>query len=124
MSIAIGHSTIRAWALDDAEALARYANNPNVAANLRDGFPHPYPKSDAEAFLRNAIARSPRTIFAIARDEEAIGSIGLMIGSDVHRFTGECSINSCTPRPMYSNRGSLDHPWHIGRGSALVCCPC
>lgn len=89
MRIAIGHYTIRDWALDDAEALARYANNPNVAANLRDGFPNPYTKSDAEAFLRNVTARSPRTIFAIARDEEAIGSIGLMIGSDVHRFTAE-----------------------------------
>ncbi|NCC34351.1 MAG: N-acetyltransferase [Chloroflexia bacterium] len=39
--------------------------------------------------MRNATARSPRTTFAIARDEEAIGSIGLMIDSDVHRFTAE-----------------------------------
>ena len=31
----------------------------------------------------------PKTVFAIANEVEAIGSIGLMVGKDVHRFTAE-----------------------------------
>jgi ribosomal-protein-alanine N-acetyltransferase len=89
MRIDIGHYTIRDWSPDDSVSLAKYANNPRVAANLRDGFPSPYTQSDAEAFLSNVASQSPRTVFAIASDEEAIGSIGLMIGRDVHRFTAE-----------------------------------
>jgi RimJ/RimL family protein N-acetyltransferase len=89
MRIDIGHYAIRDWALGDAGSLAKYANNPRIAANLRDGFPNPYTQSDAESFLSNVTSQSPRTVFAIASDEEAIGSIGLMRGRDVHRFTAE-----------------------------------
>lgn len=89
MRIDIGRYTIRDWAFDDAGALARYANNPRVAANLRDRFPSPYTLSDAENFLSNITSQSPRTNFAIANEEEPIGGIGLMIGRDVHRFVAE-----------------------------------
>ena len=89
MRIDIGHYTIRDWALGDAGSLAKYANNPRIAANLRDGFPNPYTQTDAESFLSNVSSQSPRTVFAIASDKEAIGSIGLMRGRDVHRFTAE-----------------------------------
>ena len=89
MKITIGKYTIRDWEMDDAGSLVRHANNPKIAANLRDGFPYPYTDSDAESFLSNVTSQSPRTIFAIANENEAIGSIGLMIGHDVHRFTAE-----------------------------------
>ena len=75
--------------MDDAGPLARHANNPKIAANLRDAFPCPYTRSDAESFLANVTSNSPRTVFALADADEAIGSIGLMIGRDVHRFTAE-----------------------------------
>jgi hypothetical protein len=57
--------------------------------NLRDGFPHPYQLSDAEDFLSKIAQQNPRLFFAIADDKEAIGSIGLMLGEDVHRFAAE-----------------------------------
>ncbi len=75
--------------MDDAGPLARHANNPKIAANLRDAFPCPYTRSDAESFLANVTSNTPRTVFALADADEAIGSIGLMIGQDVHRFTAE-----------------------------------
>src|SRR3989344_7526634 len=34
-----------------AEELARVANNPNIARNLRDSFPHPYTLQDAQAWI-------------------------------------------------------------------------
>jgi len=87
--IAIGKYTIREWREDDAASIAQYANNKKIWINLRDAFPHPYTLVDAEAFLCKVMRMNPRTYFAIAFDHEAIGSIGLMPGDDVNRFTAE-----------------------------------
>ncbi|VVB72072.1 Acetyltransferase (GNAT) domain protein [uncultured archaeon] len=87
--IVIGKCTIRDWREDDAASIAQYANNKKIWINLRDAFPHPYTMADAEAFLSKVMRMEPRTYFAIALDHEAIGSIGLMPGDDVHRFTAE-----------------------------------
>jgi [ribosomal protein S5]-alanine N-acetyltransferase len=87
--IAIGKYTIRDWRKGDAASIAEYANNKKVWINLRDAFPHPYTLEDAEAFLSKVMRMEPRTYFAIASNREAIGSIGLMPGNDVHRFTAE-----------------------------------
>jgi ribosomal-protein-alanine N-acetyltransferase len=89
MELDIKGYSIREWKLEDIESLTKYANNPKIAANLRDGFPHPYTLSDAELFLNKVISESPQTILAIANQTEIIGSIGLMLGQDVHRFTAE-----------------------------------
>jgi [ribosomal protein S5]-alanine N-acetyltransferase len=87
--IAIGKYMIRDWRDSDAASIAQYANNKKIWINLRDAFPHPYTLADAEAFLSKAMRMEPRTYFAIASDQEAIGSIGLMPRDDVHRFTAE-----------------------------------
>jgi len=89
MNHAFGEYWIRDWCRDDAPSIARYANNRKIWINLRDAFPHPYAPKDAEAFLKRAMQRVPRTFFAIATEAEAIGSIALMPGQDVHRFTAE-----------------------------------
>ncbi|MHC1781966.1 MAG: GNAT family N-acetyltransferase [Anaerolineaceae bacterium] len=81
--------TIRPWRESDAEALVKYANNRKIWANLRDGFHHPYLKEHARAFLEAVSRQNPTTFFAIATLEEAIGSIGLSFGQDVHRLTAE-----------------------------------
>ncbi|HNU40673.1 MAG TPA: GNAT family protein [Methanothrix sp.] len=87
--IAIGNYTIRDWREDDAASIAQYANNKKIWINLRDAFPHPYTLADADAFLCKVMGMKPRTYFAIASDDEAIGSIALMPVDDVHRFTAE-----------------------------------
>jgi len=87
--IAIGRYTLRDWREDDAASIAKYANNKRIWINLRDAFPHPYSLADAKAFLSKAMHMETITYFAIASDQEAIGSIGLMPGDDVHRFTAE-----------------------------------
>lgn len=89
MNLKIGKHSIRDWRSDDAPSIAKYANNRKIWKNLRDGFPYPYQLSDAENFLAKIAQQNPRTVFAIANDKEAIGSIGLMPGEDVHRFTAE-----------------------------------
>jgi len=89
MRIEIGQYFIQDWKVDDAPAIVRHANNPKVAINLRDRFPHPYTLSDAESFLSRANSQEPRTSFAIATASEPIGGIGLMLGRDVHYLTAE-----------------------------------
>lgn len=89
MKLIFGDYMIRDWLMDDAPSLARYANNRKIWINLRDAFPYPYAPEDAEAFLSRAMQSVPRTLFAIAAETEAIGSIALTPGQDVHRFTAE-----------------------------------
>jgi ribosomal-protein-alanine N-acetyltransferase len=87
--IEFGAYCVRDWAAGDAHSLARYADNRRVVRWLRDRFPYPYTRWDAEAFLIAVGEQSVRTTFAIATDDEAIGGIGLEFGADVHRFTAE-----------------------------------
>lgn len=89
MRIEFGEYSIRDWVKEDAGSLARHANNCKVAMWLRDRFPCPYTRSDAQAFLSVVAQQGLRTTFAIATADEAIGGIGLEFGADVHRFTAE-----------------------------------
>lgn len=83
-----GHM-VRGWSKEDAEAIAKYANNRKIWINMRDLFPFPYKFSDAKAFLEMAVKPGPKTFFAIATSTEAIGGIGLNFQKDVHRHTAE-----------------------------------
>ena len=85
MQIRFGEWQIRSFRPEDAEAVARYANNRKVWRNLQDRFPHPYSLRHAEAWIALAAAQTPETNFAIASATEAIGGIGLELGRDVHR---------------------------------------
>ena len=104
MMIDIGQYKIRDWQKSDALSITKYANNRKIWKNLRDGFPHPYNFSDAESFLSLVLSQEPRTYFAIASNEEAVGSIGLGIGSDVHRFTAELGFWLAEP---FWNKGIM-----------------
>ena len=81
--------TLRAWRPSDAASLARHANNPNVASQLRDRFPHPYTLADAREFIRTVAGARPTMLFAMAVEGEAVGGIGMFPGADVERFSAE-----------------------------------
>lgn len=85
MELSLPTCTIRPWRLDDAESLARHADNPSVSRFLRDRFPSPYTRADAEAWL----AVEHPADFAIEVDGAAVGGIGLRPGEDVERRSGE-----------------------------------
>jgi RimJ/RimL family protein N-acetyltransferase len=81
--------TVRAWRPSDAPSLAKHANNPAVARQLRDRFPHPYTIADARQFIQSVAGARPTTLFAIVVDGEAVGGIGFFPGADVERFSAE-----------------------------------
>ena len=89
MLLTLNTCAVRSWRTSDAESLLRHANNRNIWLNLRDAFPHPYTKHDARAYIRSVRDRSPETTFAIAVDDEAVGSIGFVLRTDVERVSAE-----------------------------------
>src|SRR4051794_23231026 len=89
MRIPCGPCDLRPWQQGDAPSLVRHANDPAVAAHLRDRFPHPYTPADAEEWLTFATAASPPTSFAIEVGGEAVGGAGLILGTDIQRCSAE-----------------------------------
>jgi ribosomal-protein-alanine N-acetyltransferase len=84
-----GPCLLRPWQRGDEAALVRHANNRKVWLNLRDLFPHPYRLEDAEWWVGHASSEQPVTNLAIEVDGEAVGGIGLVLGTDVARYSAE-----------------------------------
>ena len=80
---------IRPWRESDAASLVEHANNVNVAKSLRDRFPHPYTRRDANDFLRHAAASFDPSNLAIDVAGAAVGAIGYVPGTDVERYSAE-----------------------------------
>jgi RimJ/RimL family protein N-acetyltransferase len=73
----------------DADSMARYGNNRKVWLQLRDRFPHPYRRENAEFFLQRVAQQSPTTVWCIDVAGEAAGTIGIVPGTDVERIGAE-----------------------------------
>ena len=58
---------LRPWQEGDIPSVAHYANNPAIAASLRDIFPHPYTLEDAGAYIRGCMERGQRPVMPGAR---------------------------------------------------------
>jgi ribosomal-protein-alanine N-acetyltransferase len=84
-----GPCTIRSWRNDDEESLPLHANNRTIWLNLRDQFPHPYTRADAQRWLQHTTAVTPETSFAIDVAGESVGGIGLVLQTDIERCSAE-----------------------------------
>ncbi len=82
---------LREWREEDIPSVAVYADNPRIAANLRDVFPHPYTEADAVSYVRGCIAAGDegQLTRAIVIGGKAAGSIGVFCGRDVYRRSAE-----------------------------------
>ena len=89
MLLDLGDLQIRTWRKSDLDALLRYANNPKIAANLRDQFPHPYTRRDGMEYLNYVRDMDVPMSFAIEYGGEAIGGIGFKLGLDIARLSVE-----------------------------------
>ena len=83
--------TLRPWRRSDAEAVAEAANDPRIAANLRNVFPSPYTLADAEWYVGGCIAQGEERQLtrAIIIEGKAAGSIGVFRKDDVYEKTAE-----------------------------------
>ncbi len=89
VQLTLTHCVVRSWRTADAESLANHANNRKIWINLRDAFPHPYTSHHARDFIRGVRQRQPETTFAVAVQDEAVGSIGFVLRPDVERVSAE-----------------------------------
>jgi RimJ/RimL family protein N-acetyltransferase len=89
VNLKCGPCTVRSWRHGDEETLPLHANNRKVWINLRDSFPHPYTRSDAEKWIRHIEQITPETNFAIDVNGEAVGGIALVLHDDVERCSAE-----------------------------------
>ena len=76
--------TLRPFRPDDLTALVKHADDPTVAANLTDSFPHPYTAEFGRAFLIEAMKDVPLRR-CIDVDGECVGAIGLHPKMDLWR---------------------------------------
>ena len=82
---------LRPWRTEDAEELAKAADNPKIAANLRNVFPSPYTLADANWFINDCISKGDSHGFtwAIEVDGKAAGGIGVTLLNDVYEKSAE-----------------------------------
>ncbi len=80
---------IRRWRVEDAESMARHANNRKVSIQLRDHFPFPYTIENARDYLDLLAKRGEPGSLAIEHDGEAVGGIAAHRQEDVHRRSAE-----------------------------------
>lgn len=80
---------LRDWSPRDAPSLACHANHPEIARCMRDGFPYPYSREDADRFISMATGEFSGIILAIEVKGMAVGGIGIHPLADVYRKTAE-----------------------------------
>ena len=81
---------LRRWRTRDLASLVHHADNANVSRYLRERFPHPYTRRDGRACLANAAGSGAEdTRLAIDVGGEAVGGIGIIIGTDIERYSAE-----------------------------------
>ena len=80
---------LRPWCFADAANLVEYANDQRIAQNLRDAFPHPYTKQDAEFYLCLMADQQRDLHLALEVEGVAAGSIGVHFKTDVRRRSAE-----------------------------------
>lgn len=84
-----GASELRPLQPEDAESIARYANNRNIWKNVRDYFPYPYQLSDAISFITSEGNKNPPNNLGIIYNQECIGVIGYYRLQDVYHLTAD-----------------------------------
>jgi RimJ/RimL family protein N-acetyltransferase len=86
MEIKLQQCTLTEWRESYADSLALQANNPQIAQYLRDSFPSPYTKEDANSWIQfNQTKIKPITNLAIVVKGVCVGAIGLLPNTDIHR---------------------------------------
>lgn len=82
---------LRTWCADDVQALAEAANNPKIAANLRNVFPSPYTPADAEWFINDCSVKGEERQLAraIIIEKKVSGCVSVSLKDDVYEKSAE-----------------------------------
>ncbi len=75
--------TLRPLTSADLESFVYHANNPKIAKNLTNRFPHPYTMEAGQQFLAMVEESDPPNVFTIDINGKSVGAIGLHPQSDI-----------------------------------------
>ena len=89
LELPMAGAVVRTWQEKDLAPLVEYANDREVARQLRDRFPHPYETAHGVGFLHWVAQQPVECAWAIAVDGAAVGGIGLVFQHDVDRVSAE-----------------------------------
>lgn len=95
---------LRPWTENDLDSLVHFANNPRIAQNLMNRFPHPYTEETGKKFIGMATGSNPANILAIEVESAAAGGIGLHPQDDVYCKNAEMGYWLGEP---YWNKGII-----------------
>lgn len=84
-----GIATLRRYRVEDTRQLQLIANDPGIAATMRDMFPHPYTTADAEEWIKLATGGLKESSFAIEVNGELAGGVGVQLYKKEARVTAE-----------------------------------
>jgi len=92
-------TTLRKWAVADADQLAVALNNKKILDNLRDGLPFPYTIADAKGYIKAMQDSDANNTFAyaITDGDRVIGSIGVFRKDNIHFRTAELGYYIAEP---------------------------
>ena len=76
--------SIRPYREGDQPDLVQAANNINIFNNVRNLFPHPYTRKDADKWVKLNKDLNPVQNMAITVDDRMIGGIGLVLKDDIY----------------------------------------
>lgn len=93
---------LRDLKLSDKSVLAKLANNKKIWNNVRNHFPFPYSKKDAENFIKFVHNTPSQKVFCIEYQGEFCGLIGLILQDDVYEKSAELGFWIGEP---YWNKG-------------------
>lgn len=100
---------LRSWQMSDVSPLAHYLNNKKIWDNCRDRLPYLYTEKDARTFIDYAINRQESGEYCIEINDEAVGNISFIRGTDVERFNAEVGYWLAEP---FWNRNIMSKALH------------
>ena len=89
MEIQLSRAKLRKPGTEDAQSMAKHANNAKIAANMRNGFPHPYTLENAQQWIEMVNTTPKSHILAIEVDNEVAGGVGIHYFDDIYCLGGE-----------------------------------
>lgn len=81
--------TLRPMRTGDEDAICRHANNIKIWNNMRDFFPNPYTKHNAEEWIAYQLSQDIPVNLAICFSDEVIGMVGITRRKDIDRLGAE-----------------------------------
>lgn len=106
LSLPLAGYALRSVRATDAADLILHANDPDLASDLSENFPHPYTTEHATDFLTRALANTVEQHLAITHNDRLVGMMGI--------------VSSMSPSSVFAELGYWVGRTESGKGLATL----